>query len=143
MKTQFIASALSSVVLATSALAAAEQPVLTRTSNSGFVPPSLRRSISCQIYEDRIEITQMLGGVTSQRVITQRLGGNVQELIHAAAQGPFTQGHFIPDAGSMMYSANAQDGQNVVLKSSGFRSVENGSTAANTLANFIDLACGN
>ncbi len=129
-------------ILIAASAQAAELPVLSRHSSSGFVAPSARRTTSCDIYDNRIELTESIGNVMSARTIHHGLSGNVEALIEEAKAGPFRTGEGIPDTGIVVYEANLENGDRVPLKSSGTRSLINASPAAAELEAFIDLVCG-
>src|SRR4051812_42459588 len=133
MKMTALLTLVSLPILSLSALAT-EPPVLSRTSTSGFVSPSMKRETICQIYEDRIELSQSLGAISSRRVVPQSLGGDIHGLIEAARTGEIAPGRGVPDTGLLSYSAILPDGEHILLKSAGSRGASNRAPAAATLS---------
>lgn len=130
-------------LIAVSANADQNQPLLQKRTFPGFLPAAYATSSSCAVYNDRVEITKSAGSLkitTSNKI--EAIAGGIRAQIEAAAKGSISMQDSLPDAGLKTYTAFNADGTEVKLRTNGSRTERNDSTEAATLSNLLDVVCG-
>lgn len=142
MNTQLLATALvAGIILAAPTHAAPRKPLLSQTITNGTVAPPYQTSTECEIYPNKVVVTQRAGNITSTTKVKIALKGNIRELITAAGAGQIsTEPGPIggPTESELAYKAN---GDAVVLKQTGALNQTNQAAEAATLINFLSLSC--
>lgn len=82
---------------------AAEKPLISKSSGSGFVPPEYQRSETCNVYADHVVILKTYGTMRTsetrsvnasngiQDVLAKAVGEKVTETANGLCDGPVTQ----------------------------------------------------
>lgn len=113
------------------------EPLLVKSSASGFVPAFLVKAKICELFYDKVVVTNISGKLISTKTTMLKIDGNVEVLIKKAAKGVVTEESAPTDGPITSYSAKGE----VELKASGSRILENDSEEAATLVNFLDQNC--
>jgi hypothetical protein len=129
------------------AMAAYTGPLLTKNAASGYTLPSWRYFKKCEIYSDKIVLTDGVAGVTSVQSRSATVAG-LPEIIAGASSGRITETPAPVDGPSLIYTAykiiNADQAERVDLASdsgvNGKRTL-NTSDEAHALRTLADMLC--
>jgi hypothetical protein len=124
-----------------------ELPVMTLDMASGYVPIELSYSMECEVYQDRVVITDSRGGGDAQAISYGiELPDEVHFLLEQAKDGPFSEPVTPTDIPSKIARGNiigVNDGVQTVdifTQYSGYTKI-NESSAADALLEMLDQYC--
>jgi hypothetical protein len=139
-----VALSVLSILAATSAFAANDQVLLSKTRSSGFVPVSMVNSSVCEVYADRIVVSKYVSQVSVTKITQIELKGDLAGQIAQAATGVITNTPAPTDGPITSWTAYqylAGVKSSVELKAEGSERYSNNSQSTNGLINLIDELC--
>jgi hypothetical protein len=152
MKHSILAFAILALPLfSTAAPAVAPKPLVVKSSGAGFAPPEWQRSETCELYKNRVVITQTQGvanGTTVKlvREVAITLDGSVDTLLaNAAAEKEKHEPNMMCDAPATVVSAyvasTKKDIQLYFTGGCGSDRIEREGAASSALRTLVDQFC--
>ena len=126
------------LILFASPVFAGETALLTKKTSGGFMTPNRAQSLLCEMYMDKVVITEATADIQTTREVGYKLQGDLLSLINSARSGELTDGNPVMDAPTTEYTALGVD---VLLKATGSKAYLNQAPAAQTLILLLDQNC--
>lgn len=135
-------------IISLNAFASYTGPLLSKTTATGYVAPGYRTYTHCEIYSNKIVLTQSAEGIQSIQTKNYTLNGNLIQAIEEASKGPVREEVAPVDGPSRVYKAKKvlTNGSIEVVDlatdtGGNGKKTENQSPAARGLRNFLDMNC--
>ena len=140
-------SLLAAILVSATSFASSSGPLLTKSTGAGFVPPGLRHFTKCEIYTNKIVLTQGAEGVQSVQERQAALTG-LAEAIDGASKGRIQEESAPTDGPALVYTAtkilpgDATEKVDLGTYTGGDgKRTLNTSAAAQGLRNLADMLC--